>query len=143
MKMLKLGSRSNRFPFFPHHQLASVLGGFESLLPSAIIEKFQTGNHNRILFASENVTPICKSLQVLYITSIYKEIEQIKQEFKDKDAFKARWHWENKLRIALAIFLLRHLPQVQKLVARFYAYSIRGDFMTSGATAQAVVQLFN
>jgi hypothetical protein len=139
MKLLKLGSRSDPFSFFPQHQLALVLGGREKLLPAPIIEKFNRASHNRILFDSDHVTPICSSLQFLAIISNYYDNGLYKRKLR----FIARYDWHQKLSIHSAIFLLRHLPQLQKLAARFDRCEDKelGDTFIGGTSA-AVKELF-
>lgn len=136
MKLLKLGSRSDPFPFFPHHQLALVLGGRECLLPPPIIEKFKRGSHNRILFDSNHVTSICNSLEFCSIRSNYYD----NVIYKRKSRQSSRRYWHSKLSFNSAVFLLRHLSQLKKLSARFHR--CQADIII-GATSGAVQDLFN
>jgi hypothetical protein len=132
MKLLKLGSRSDPFPFFPQHQLALVLGERKKLLPAPIIEKFDRASHNRILFDSDHVTPICSSLQFLSIKSNYYD----HGFYKRKSRFIPRFNWHKKLSFHSAIFLLRHFPQLQVLAARFHKCQI-GDTFIDATTEEA------
>ena len=135
IKLLKLGSRSDPFPFFPHHQLALVLGGREKLLPAPIIEKFNRASHNRILFDSNHATPICSSLQFLSIRSNYYDGVIYKRQSRES----SRLYWHGKLSVYSSVFLLRQLSRLQKLAARFHR--CQSDIFI-GATSEAVEGLF-
>ena len=125
MKILKLGSRSNQYPFHAKHQLALVLGGKKCILPKHLLEKFERGDYSGISFDSK--TPICNSLEVF---SIWSQTSSTKGHASSST---------RKMSITTNMFILRHFVNLSKLAIRFDGGNKQ---IFRGAAAEAVKELF-
>ena len=109
LKKLKLGLYLNhRFPFGFEQQLAFILGEADSceLIPFSVMDGFRGSSTalHRLQFDSEDITPICSSLQSFEVLSSYGNGDI---------------GFDHRREVSSVAFMLRHIPGLKKLSVGF------------------------
>ena len=118
LKLLILGDQVN---FGRKERLALVLGKYSELLPHYLMKKTNEDHEKNILcslqFADENVTPLCRSLESLTILggSQGKRGRNYVEDDEVEECYCV-------INIPSMVFLLRHMPQLQKMEMKRYDY---------------------